>query len=93
MAVAKSLDNRKRPALKRRAKQQRPVNRPEKARRASLISPTDFATAISQATAITKSLDKTKTRRSEEQRPFFLRFFVFQIRRNPVIAVFKPTFE
>jgi hypothetical protein len=40
MAVAKSLDSRKRPALKRRAKQQRPVNRPEKARRASLFSPT-----------------------------------------------------
>jgi hypothetical protein len=40
MAVAKSLDSRKRPVLKRRAKQQRPVNRPKKARRASLISPT-----------------------------------------------------
>jgi hypothetical protein len=83
MAVAKSLDSRKRPALKRRAKQQRPVNRPEKARRASLFTPTVYRRAFAAAEeltlqqpygsgmAITKSLDKTKTRRSEERRPFF----------------------
>jgi hypothetical protein len=40
MGVATLLDSRQRPALKRRAKQRRPVNRPEKARRASLFSPT-----------------------------------------------------
>jgi hypothetical protein len=53
MAVAKSLDSRKRPALKRRAKQQRPVNRPEKARRASLISPTVYRRACAAGEELT----------------------------------------
>jgi hypothetical protein len=53
MAVAKLLDSRKRPALKRRAKQQRPVYRPEKARRASLISPTVYRRAFAAGTKLT----------------------------------------
>jgi hypothetical protein len=53
MAVAKSLDSRKRPALKRRAKQQRPVNRPEKARRASLFSPTVYRRAFAAGEELT----------------------------------------
>jgi hypothetical protein len=53
MAVAKSLDSGKRPALKRRAKQQRPVNQPEKARRASLISPTVYRRAFAAGEELT----------------------------------------
>jgi hypothetical protein len=53
MAVTKSLDRRKRPALKRRAKQQKPVNRPEKARRASLISPTVYRRAFAAGEELT----------------------------------------
>jgi hypothetical protein len=53
MAVAKLLDSGERPALKRRAKQQRPVNRPEKARRASLISPTVYRRAFAAGEELT----------------------------------------
>jgi hypothetical protein len=53
MAVAKSLDSGERPALKRRAKQQRLVYRPEKARRASLISPTVYRRAFAAGEELT----------------------------------------
>jgi hypothetical protein len=49
MAVAKSLDSGERPALKRKAKQQRPV----KARRASLFSPTVYRRAFAAGTELT----------------------------------------
>jgi hypothetical protein len=51
--VAKSVDSGKRTALKRRAKQQRPVNRPEKARRASLFSPTVYCRAFAAGEELT----------------------------------------
>jgi hypothetical protein len=69
----------------------------QKAYRQSIVSDVegsfDFAHDAFETRRLQSRLTKQKHEEAKKKGSSFLRFFVFQIRGNPVVAVFKPTFE